>query len=98
MDASSKSRAGFCTACLRKACLRKHDPEKHALAKSIRAFTPVFAGYRVGTGFRIKIMLKSGFCVMYAELAVSTNFSFLRGASHPEELFACANRLRIIGL
>src|SRR6202790_1863614 len=30
---------------------------------------------------------------MYAELAVTTNFSFLRGASHPEELGAGAKRL-----
>ncbi len=57
MDASSTSRAGFCTAC---------SPEA------------------IG---------KTGCCVMYAELAVTTNFSFLRGASHPEELVACAKRL-----
>jgi error-prone DNA polymerase len=31
----------------------------------------------------------------YAELQVTTNYSFLRGASHPEELFALAN---ILGL
>src|ERR1700744_5828846 len=29
----------------------------------------------------------------YAELAVTTNFSFLRGASHPEEMVACADGL-----
>src|SRR4051812_10705765 len=28
--------------------------------------------------------------VSYAELQVTTNYSFLRGASHPEELFAQA--------
>ena len=29
----------------------------------------------------------------YAELAVTTNFSFLRGGSHPHELVAAAARL-----
>src|SRR5258708_9283467 len=43
-------------------------------------------------------MLKSGCCVMYAELAVTTNFSFLRGASHAEELVACAKRLGLSGI
>jgi error-prone DNA polymerase len=31
--------------------------------------------------------------VAYAELAVTTNFTFLRGASHPEELVARAQAL-----
>src|SRR5580700_6717432 len=35
---------------------------------------------------------------MYAELAVTTNFSFLRGASHPEELVAQAKRLHLGGI
>jgi error-prone DNA polymerase len=35
---------------------------------------------------------------MYAELAVTTNFSFLRGASHAEELVACAKRLGLSGI
>jgi error-prone DNA polymerase len=35
---------------------------------------------------------------MYAELAVTTNFSFLRGASRPEELVACAKRLGLRGI
>jgi error-prone DNA polymerase len=35
---------------------------------------------------------------MYAELAVTTNFSFLRGASRPEELVACAKRLGFGGI
>ncbi len=35
---------------------------------------------------------------MYAELAVTTNFSFLRGASHAEELVACAKRLGLGGI
>jgi error-prone DNA polymerase len=43
-------------------------------------------------------MLKSGYCVMYAELAVTTNFSFLRGASHAQELVVCAKRLGLIGI
>ena len=34
----------------------------------------------------------------YAELAVSTNFSFLRGASHGEELVARARELGLAGL
>ena len=34
----------------------------------------------------------------YAELAVTTNFSFLRGASHPEELVDRAKRLGLAGL
>jgi error-prone DNA polymerase len=34
----------------------------------------------------------------YAELQVTTNFSFLRGASHPEELFAAAALLGIEAL
>jgi error-prone DNA polymerase len=34
----------------------------------------------------------------YAELAVTTNFSFLRGASHPEELVAAAHRLGMRGI
>src|ERR1044072_7434237 len=34
----------------------------------------------------------------YAELAVTTNFSFLRGASHPEELVEAAVELGLAGL
>src|SRR5579883_3316879 len=34
----------------------------------------------------------------YAELAVTSNFSFLRGASHPEELVAAAQRLGLRGI
>ncbi|MEI6572617.1 MAG: error-prone DNA polymerase [Alphaproteobacteria bacterium] len=34
----------------------------------------------------------------YAELAVTTNFSFLRGASHPEDYVAEAARLNLAGL
>src|SRR4051812_20683104 len=34
----------------------------------------------------------------YAELAVTTNFSFLRGASHPEELVAQAQALGLAAL
>src|SRR5712691_1105638 len=34
----------------------------------------------------------------YAELAVTTNFSFLRGASHPEELVTRAKELGLAGL
>ncbi|PNG24989.1 error-prone DNA polymerase [Methylocella silvestris] len=34
----------------------------------------------------------------YAELAATTNFSFLRGASHPEELVAAAMALGLAGL
>ncbi len=34
----------------------------------------------------------------YAEIGVSTNFSFLRGASHPEEMVAEAWRLGLTGL
>lgn len=34
----------------------------------------------------------------YAELAASTNFSFLRGASHPEELVMQAKALGLSGL
>jgi error-prone DNA polymerase len=34
----------------------------------------------------------------YAELAVTTNFSFLRGASHPEELAFAAARLGLAGI
>jgi error-prone DNA polymerase len=34
----------------------------------------------------------------YAELAVTTNFSFLCGASHPEELVECAQQLGLTGL
>jgi len=30
---------------------------------------------------------------VYAELAVTTNFSFLRGASHPQEMVAAAQAL-----
>jgi error-prone DNA polymerase len=36
--------------------------------------------------------------VAYAELSVTTNFSFLRGASHPEELVAQAGALGLAGL
>ena len=35
---------------------------------------------------------------MYAELAVTTNFSFLRGASHAQELVVCAKRLGLAGI
>ena len=34
----------------------------------------------------------------YAELAVTTNFSFLRGASHPEDYVAEAARLKLTGI
>jgi error-prone DNA polymerase len=34
----------------------------------------------------------------YAELAVTTNFSFLRGASHPEELVATADELGLAAI
>jgi error-prone DNA polymerase len=34
----------------------------------------------------------------FAELAVTTNFSFLRGGSHPEELVAAAARLGLAGI
>ena len=34
----------------------------------------------------------------YAELAVTTNFSFLRGASHPEELMRQAIALGLTGI
>ena len=34
----------------------------------------------------------------YAELATTTNFSFLRGASHPEELVARAGELGLAGI
>src|ERR1700694_804111 len=34
----------------------------------------------------------------YAELAVTTNFSFLRGASHPEELVTRAQELGLAGI
>ena len=34
----------------------------------------------------------------YAELAMTTNFSFLRGASHPEELVARAGELKLAGI
>jgi error-prone DNA polymerase len=34
----------------------------------------------------------------YAEFAVTTNFSFLRGGSHPEELVARARKLSLAGL
>src|SRR5437763_15971255 len=34
----------------------------------------------------------------YAELAVTTNFSFLRGASHPQELVATANELGLAAI
>ncbi len=36
--------------------------------------------------------------VGYAELQVTTNYSFLRGASHPEELFAAAALLGLPAL
>ena len=34
----------------------------------------------------------------YAELAVTTNFSFLRGASHPQEMVACADALGLTAI
>jgi error-prone DNA polymerase len=34
----------------------------------------------------------------FAELATTTNFSFLRGASHPEELVATAAALKLHGV
>ena len=36
--------------------------------------------------------------VPYAELAVTTNFSFLRGGSHPEELVLQAKELGLAGI
>ena len=37
-------------------------------------------------------------CPRYAELGAATNYSFLRGASHPEEMVARAAELRLTGL
>jgi error-prone DNA polymerase len=34
----------------------------------------------------------------YAELAVTTNFSFLRGASHPQEMVAAADQLKLAAI
>ncbi len=34
----------------------------------------------------------------YAELAVTTNFSFLRGASHPQEMVATADELGLAAI
>jgi error-prone DNA polymerase len=34
----------------------------------------------------------------YAELAVTTNFSFLRGASHPQEMVTCADELGLAAI
>ena len=34
----------------------------------------------------------------YAELAVTTNFSFLRGASHPQEMMAAAEALGLVAI
>jgi error-prone DNA polymerase len=34
----------------------------------------------------------------YAELAVTTNFSFLRGASHPQEMVKTAIKLGLTGI
>ncbi len=36
--------------------------------------------------------------IAYAELAVTTNFSFLRGASHPDELVAAAAELKLAAI
>jgi error-prone DNA polymerase len=36
--------------------------------------------------------------VAYAELAVTTNFSFLRGASHPQEMVATADELKLAAI
>lgn len=34
----------------------------------------------------------------YAELAVTTNFSFLRGAAHPQEMVATAEKLGLAAI
>ena len=44
------------------------------------------------------ILKKATLMAPYVEFAVTSNFSFLRGASHPEELMAEAARLKISGL
>ena len=36
--------------------------------------------------------------IAYAELAVTTNFSFLRGASHPQEMVATADELGLFAI
>lgn len=52
----------------------------------------------------VKPARRAGSCMdclrdaMVAELAVTTNFSFLRGASHPEEMVAQAAALGLIGI
>ena len=43
-------------------------------------------------------LARQGGPVRYAELAATSNFSFLRGASHPEELVARAIELGLSGL
>src|SRR5580704_7194884 len=42
--------------------------------------------------------VRNGCMVAYAELAVTTNFSFLHGASHPEELVKQARELGLAGI
>src|SRR5690349_16447385 len=53
---------------------------------------------------RVRFRLRAGECVWsesmtaYVEFAVTSNFSFLRGASHPEELMVQADHLGLGGL
>src|SRR5271156_2697523 len=44
----------------------------------------------------VRVSFRTRKCMSaYAELAVTTNFSFLRGASHPQEIVAAADELQL---
>src|SRR3954463_1629758 len=64
----------------------RRNPSRPALlALSRRAVPPKRAG--------AALVSARHFCLMFAELAVTTNFSFLRGASHPGDFVARAAQL-----
>jgi error-prone DNA polymerase len=65
----------------------KCDPDFICASRGSLAVVARLAPFRVLRGFAVNAMMKRQ---KYAELAVTTNFSFLRGASHPQEFVAAA--------
>src|ERR1700680_90965 len=58
----------------------------------------LWARDRVGALVRPRPVCVSAQMSAYAELAVTTNFSFLRGASHPQEMVARAGELGLAAI
>ena len=70
------------------------NPLPHGEAADLGRCSPSPCGKGVGGAREVEALSGQS----YAELQVTTNYSFLRGASHPEELFAQASLLGLPAL